>query len=91
MNLSDFMRDIAVPTVTAITGVMIFVLNAKIATVDEEIKLRDQDLKEKISQIDLLIAKSKEDREERESSQDFNLRIYDIVTESLEKKDPEKQ
>ena len=44
-----------------------------------------------MADLDQVMRESKDQREERESNQKFNLKIYDIVTDSLEKKDEKKQ
>lgn len=66
-------------------------LKQQMATADSENKARDLAINKKLSELDLVIRESKELREERESNQKFNLRIYDIVSESLEQKDEKKQ
>lgn len=109
MNTGELIKNIVVPVVTAATAVMVGVLNVqvssddqelrdrdqdlkeKISAIDEEIRSRDQQLKEKIGELDLLVRKTKEERAERESSQNFNLKIYEIVTKSLEERNPQKQ
>jgi len=66
-------------------------LRQQMAAAEHENKARDLAINKKLSELDLVIRESKEQREERESNQKFNLRIYDIVSESLEQKDEKKQ
>ena len=66
-------------------------LKKQMAIAEKERKARDMAINKKLSDLDFVIRESKEQREERESNQKFNLKIYDIVSESLEKKDEKKQ
>ncbi len=66
-------------------------LKQQMAVADRENKARDLAINKKLNDLDLVIRESKEQREERESNQKFNLKIYDIVSESLEQKDEKKQ
>ncbi|MCO7223386.1 hypothetical protein [Pleionea sp. CnH1-48] len=91
MTLTDFIKHIAVPIISVGTAVMVGILNYQVSQNDLALRDRDQQLEERISEIDLLIKRSKEERAERESNQDFNIRIYDIVTQSLEEGNPKKQ
>jgi hypothetical protein len=70
-------KDILVPLITAITAVMVLFLNNSVNKANLAI---DGRLKELASQ-----------REERESIQDFNLKIYEIVIGSLETGDLQQQ
>ncbi|MFL0809670.1 MAG: hypothetical protein K6L76_04590 [Agarilytica sp.] len=91
MNIANFVKTIAVPLVSVGTAVMVGLLNFQVSKNDQELRVRDQQLTERISDIDLLVKRSREEREERESNQDFNIRIYDIVTKSLEEGNEKKQ
>ena len=91
MSTSDFIKNILVPLISVGTAVMVGVLNFKVSENDLELRKRDQVLEQRLSDINLVIQKSREQREERESNQDFNLRIYDIVTQSLEEGNSQKQ
>jgi len=91
MQIAEFIKDIAVPLISVATAVMVGVLNHQVNTNEAALKERDQRLQERIGELDLMIKKTREEREERESNQNFNLRIYDIVTKSLEEADPKKQ
>ena len=91
MKIEDFFKNIATPGISVITAVMVGVLNYQVSQTDLKLKLRDQELKERLSEIDLLVKQNKEEREERESNQDFNLKIYEIVTKSLEESNAQKQ
>ena len=91
MKAGEFIKNIAIPAVTAATAVMVVVLNFEVSSNDQELRDRDQLLKERIAQLDLLVTESREERAERESSQDFNLKIYEILTKSLEERSPQKQ
>jgi hypothetical protein len=44
-----------------------------------------------LSAINAQVTLNKEERDERESNQDFNLKIYKIVTQLLEEKNAKKQ
>lgn len=91
MRFAEFIQAVAVPLVSVGTAVMVGVLNYQVSTNDQALRLRDQQLEERLGEIDLLVKQSKEEREERESNQNFNIKIYDIVTESLEEGNPKKQ
>lgn len=84
MNITGFIKEIGIPLISVGTAVMVGLLNFKVSQ-------NDQELKERISALDLLVTKAKEERAERESNQNFNIKIYDIVTESLEEANPKKQ
>ncbi len=91
MTPSDFVKNLFVPLISVGTAVMVGILNFQVSQNDLELRQRDQELEQKLSEIDLVIKKSREEREERESNQDFNLKIYEIVTESLEENSAQKQ
>jgi len=91
MKLIQLIKDVAIPLISVGTAVMVGILNYQVSTNDQALRIRDQQLEERIGEIDLLVKKSKEEREERESNQDFNIKIYDIVTKSLEEGNPKKQ
>ena len=91
MKFSEFLKDVGIPLISVGTAVMVGILNFQVNTNDQELRKRDQDLTKKVSEIDLLVKKSKEERAERESNQNFNIKIYDIVTKSLEEGDSKKQ
>ncbi|MEH6652391.1 MAG: hypothetical protein V7707_20435 [Motiliproteus sp.] len=91
MKFIPLIKDVAIPLISVGTAVMVGILNYQVSTNDQELRIRDQQLEERIGEIDLLVKKSKEDREERESNQDFNIKIYDIVTKSLEEGNSNKQ
>ena len=91
MKFRVILRDVAIPLISVGTAVMVGILNFQVSKNDQSLRIRDQQLKERMGELDLLVKKSKEEREERESSQDFNLKIYDIVAKSLEDGKPKKQ
>lgn len=91
MKFSEFIKSIVIPLISVITAVMVGLLNHQVSENDLELRARDQLLQQRLGEIDLLVKRSKEDREERESNQDFNLRIYEIVTKSLEENSAQKQ
>ena len=91
MKFVQLIKDVAIPLISIGTAVMVGILNYQVNTNDHELRKRDQQLGERIGEIDLLVKKSKEDREERESNQNFNIKIYDIVTKSLEEGNLKKQ
>ena len=80
MKLIQLIKDVAIPLISVGTAVMVGILNYQVSTNDQALRIRDQQLEERIGEIDLLVKKSKEEREERESNQDFNIKIYDIVS-----------
>lgn len=91
MKHADLIKNIAIPLVSVVTAVMVGILNHQVSKNDLELRTRDQELQQRLGEIDLLVKKTKEEREERESNQDFNLKIYDIVTKSLEENNARKQ
>ena len=91
MKIGEFIKNMAVPVITAATAVMVAILNFNISSNDQQLRARDQELTKRIGELDLLVKQSSEERAERESGQDFNLKIYDIVTKSLEERSPQKQ
>lgn len=91
MKVTEFIKNIAIPLISVVTAVMVGLLNYQVSINDQELRSRDQELQERLGAIDLLVKKSKEEREERESNQDFNFKIYEIVTKSLEENSAQKQ
>ena len=91
MKISDLIKDVGIPLISVATAVMVAVLNHQVTTNEQAMRARDQQLQQRIGEIDLFVKKSKEEREERESNQNFNIKIYDIVTQSLEEGSPQKQ
>lgn len=91
MNLSDVLKSFIVPIISVSTAVMVAVLNHQVSSNDLELRKRDQQLQESLAEIDLLVKQNEEVRAERESNQDFNLKIYEIVTESLQENNTQKQ
>ena len=98
MKLADLIKNIAIPLISVVTAVMVGLLNHQVSKNDQELRKRDQELKirdqklqHRLGEIDLLVKKTKEEREERESNQEFNLKIYDIVTKSIEENNARKQ
>jgi hypothetical protein len=91
VKVAEFIKNIAIPLISVITAVMVGILNHQVSVNDHELRSRDQQLQERLGEIDLFVKKSKEEREERESNQDFNLKIYEIVTKSLEESSAQKQ
>lgn len=91
MKIEDIFKNIAIPLISVLTAVMVGLLNHQVSKYDIELRERDQKLQESLAEIDLLVKRNKEDREERESNQDFNLKIYEIVTKSLEESSAQKQ
>lgn len=84
MNLGDLIKNAIVPLVTVVTASMVAWLNYSVSE-------RDQKIQAELSKINAQVTLNKEEREERESNQQFNLKIYEIVTESLEEKNAKKQ
>jgi hypothetical protein len=91
MKIADMITNILVPVVSVATALMVALLNQQVSQNDLELRSRDQQLQERLAELDLLVKKNKEEREERESNQGFNLKIYEIVTKSLEEKNAQKQ
>jgi len=102
MKIDELVKNTIIPLISVATAFMVGYLNLSVSKSDEEFKKRDQELQqqlklsdqklqERLSEIDLMVKKNKEEREERESNQDFNLKIYEIVTQSLEEKNAQKQ
>lgn len=109
MTVGEAIKGVVIPLVTALTAVMVGVLNhqigkndqalrvrdqelrASVAAVERDIKVRDQQLKEKLAELDLVLKRSQEERAERESGREFNLKIYEILTSSIEERNPQKQ
>jgi hypothetical protein len=84
MKFGDFVSKVAIPLISVATAVMVAWLNY---SVDE----RDRKIQAELSKINAQVTLNKEEREERESNQEFNLKIYEIVTKSLEEKNAKKQ
>jgi hypothetical protein len=84
MKAGSFIKDALVPVVSVATAAMVAWLNY---SVDE----RDQKIQMELNQINSKVTLNKEERSERESKQEFNLKIYEIVVESLEEKNVNKQ
>ncbi|WP_075186215.1 hypothetical protein [Teredinibacter haidensis] len=91
MKIFDIIKNIGIPLVSVLTAIMVAVLNNQVSNNDLNLRQRDQLLQQRLAEIDTQVKQSSEEREERESNQDFNLRIYEIVTQSLEQSDPKKQ
>ncbi len=91
MKVADLVKNVAIPLISVVTALMVGILNFQVDANDQDLRERDLQLEERIGEIDLLVKQSQEEREERESNQNFNIRIYDIVTQSLEEDNPKKQ
>ena len=101
-KIKNFVTYILVPLITVFTGsLVVFVdreisrmdisLKEQVSQIEAKAKERDLAIKQQLADLDQVMRESKDQREERESNQKFNLKIYDIVTDSLEKKDEKKQ
>lgn len=84
MNLVELVKNAIVPLISVVTALMVAWLNYSV-------RERDQAIQAELSKINAQVALDREEREERESNQQFNLKIYEIVTESLEEKNAKKQ
>jgi hypothetical protein len=84
MKFDDLIRNTIIPLISVVTAFMVGWLNY---SVNE----RDQKIQEELGRINAQVTLNKEERAERESNQDFNLKIYEIVTRSLEEKNARKQ
>lgn len=84
MKFEDLFKNTIIPLISVVTALMVAWLNY---SVNE----RDHKIQEELSKINTQVTLNKEEREERESNQKFNLKIYEIVTQSLEEKNARKQ
>jgi hypothetical protein len=84
MNIGDLIKNAVVPLISVVTALMVAWLNYSVSE-------RDQRIQGELSKITAQVTLNKEEREERESNQQFNLKIYEIVTESLEERNAKKQ
>lgn len=82
--MSEFVKNILVPILTVVTTCLAGYLNFSINSVDQNLKLS-------MAELDSQMKNSEEARNERESQQEFNLKIYQMVTESLKAKDKQLQ
>lgn len=84
MNLGELIKNSIVPLISVVTALMVAWLNYSVSE-------RDQVIQAELSKINAQVTLDREEREERESNQQFNLKIYEIVTASLEEKNAKKQ
>jgi len=84
MKFEDFIKNAIIPLISVVTALMVAWLNYSVSE-------RDQQIQNELSKINAQVTLNKEEREERESNQEFNLKIYEIVTKSLEEKNAKKQ
>jgi hypothetical protein len=84
MKFGDFISKVAIPLISVLTASMVAWLNY---SVNE----RDQKIQAELNDINAQVTFNKEERKERESNQEFNLKIYEIVTQSLEEQNAKKQ
>ncbi|TQV74827.1 hypothetical protein FLL45_07655 [Aliikangiella marina] len=105
MKLGEAIQKQVIPVVSVITAFLVAWVNfqaqtnQKLIEKQEELaQVRQQEIREqqealqlKLQQIDSEIKLSREEREERESNQEFNLKIYEIVTRSIEERNTQKQ
>lgn len=91
MKTARVIKDVIVPLLSAFTAILVGILTYNVSkqNADTEAKFKDTDAKFK--QIESNISESKEQREERESTQNFNFKIYDLVLKSVEEKNAQKQ
>lgn len=82
--MGEFVKNILVPILTVVTTCLAGYLNFSINSVDQTLKLS-------MAELDSQMKNSEEARNERESQQEFNLKIYQMVTESLKAKDKQLQ
>jgi hypothetical protein len=84
MKIGNFISKVGIPLISVLTASMVAWLNY---SVNE----RDQKIQAELNEINAQVTLNKEERDERESNQDFNLKIYEIVTQSLEEQNAKKQ
>jgi len=84
MKIGDFISKVGIPLISVLTALMVAWLNY---SVNE----RDLKIQAELNAINAQVTLNKEERNERESNQDFNLKIYEIVTQSLEEQNAKKQ
>jgi hypothetical protein len=80
MKIKEFVNGIAVPVVTAVTGILVLSLDRSVKTFDAQLKLREAE------RLDIV-----EQRQTLQQQMDVRFRIYDAVTHSLESADARKQ
>ena len=84
MKIGDFISKVGIPLISVLTASMVAWLNYSVND-------RDQKIQAELNKINAQVTLNKEERDERESNQEFNLKIYEIVTQSLEEQNAQKQ
>lgn len=84
MKFGDFISKVGIPLISVLTASMVAWLNYSVSE-------RDQKIQAELNEINVQVTLNKEERDERESNQEFNLKIYEIVTQSLEEQNAKKQ
>ena len=84
MNIEKTIKDIIVPLLSALTAIAVGLLTVYVSKQNANTEARFKLVESNISE-------SKEQREERESTQNFNFKIYDLVLKSVEEKNAQKQ
>lgn len=80
----SIIRDIIIPLISVVTAVMVGWLNYSVSK-------GDQELQQRINNVDLAIKEARDEREKLQAERDFSFRIYELVLQSLEARDEQKQ
>ncbi len=91
MNTREAIKDIVVPLLSAFTAIIVGILTYNVSDQNAKTEAKFKDTEARFREIESKISESKEQREERESTQNFNFKIYDLVLKSVEEKNAQKQ
>ncbi|MGB1060075.1 MAG: hypothetical protein ACPGZU_08075 [Ketobacter sp.] len=83
-TIASVLQNVILPVVTVGTATMVAWLNYSVSRVD-------QGLKEQIAAVDIAIKEARDEREKINAEREFNFRIYDLVLNSLEEGNQQKQ
>lgn len=83
-KIIPFVQNVFVPLVSVGTAAMVGWLNYSISQVD-------QDLKARITAVDIAVKEGQEERAKLDSEREFNFKIYDLVQKSIEENNEKKQ
>ena len=83
-TIVSVLQNVILPVVTVGTATMVAWLNYSVSRVD-------QGLKEQIAAVDIAIKEARDEREKINAEREFNFRIYDLVLNSLEEGNQQKQ
>mgnify|MGYP000695879556 CR=1 FL=1 len=82
--IGNVIQKVVVPLVTVATATMVAWLNASISKVDSELKAQ-------IALVDIAVKEAQAEREKLRAEREFNFKIYDLVQQSLEEGNQQKQ